>query len=380
MRYAYLAATSAALWTLSGCVIESGMTSGQTTPAGHDRQYADDGYHDDGPHDQAPAQGAQPRAGGYGGADRAHGGNIQLSDYAPNCPTPHDHCLQPEDVFVNSSGHSGAWTYVEVATQQGAPSPGGEATYFVRRQGSQLVTGNAWHTRPADPAELRIGQLVVMIHRRSGNVYRPPNNRDEAYSQRWWIARVASLDSLQHGQVTVTGGYQIDLNGVRVVEGDDSPTASVSPQLDNHFISPDHWLVSSRAPSGQWAYVELAAPIRAPSAETQGQGHFVTTRQGNALWTQHAWATRPATADDLSLGTRVFMVHRRDGNVYRAPNSHTEAISQRWWTATVVDTSELFRDVVTVSGGYTISLDALRVPIGGSPRASAGDASLRASL
>jgi hypothetical protein len=367
MRVSLFATSMGALLALSGCVIESNLTPRVATSSSgqqHADDYDDQGYDDQGYDDQGYDQ---------GGAGHATGGSSSQPGYSPNCPTPDNHCLQPQDVFVNSGGHSGAWSYVEVATQQSEPSPSGEATYFLRRQGQELVTSNVWVTRPARADDLAIGKLVIMVHRAANNVYRPPNDRDEAYSRRWWIARVASLDGLSQGQILVTGGYHVNLHALRVVEGDDSPIASVGPDLDQHFVSRDHWLVSTNAPRGQWSYVELAAPIRTPSAETQGQGHFITTRNGTALWTPNAWHTRPATAADLREGMRVFMVHRAANNVYRAPNSHAEALNRRWWTATVTDTSELFRDVVKVSGGYTVSVDAIRIPIGGA-QASLDDA------
>jgi len=314
-----------------------------------------------GPGAQQPAQPMpgepQPATGGGGsGAGAVAGG--------PNCPTPANHCLDAGILFAGKKAYQQGYIYVDPATMTAEPGPSGEATFMSLRDGGTLVTGHFWRTQAAQQNQLTIGTLAVMMHRSSQGVYVAPTSRDEAHKHRWWVSRIVSNKTLDNGYVHVTGGHKINANAIRIIDGDQSPTIASSGVEDDHFVQDDHWLVAKKAlPDKGYVYASLALAAKPPTAETGGEGQFLQTRDGQYVWSRHAWRTRRATQADVRPGMHVFMIHRSKSGVYVAPESRAEALAHRWWTAKVVDTSELYKGVVEVAGGHKVALAALRVPI-----------------
>ena len=265
-------------------------------------------------------------------------------------------------MLVSKKAFEKNYVYLEPARPKGAANSAGESTFMLVRNGRDMTTRHIWQTVPAGPGQLAVGQVVVMFHRNTGHVYRAPETRKEAQSTRWWAARLVSVASADQGFVIVSGGYRVAPNVLRLVQGDDSPTVNVSPQVDQHFLSPDHWIVADRALGNRtYVYAHVAAAVQAPSAQTKNEGRFLLLDSGAFVWSAHAWKTRPATAQDIQVGREVMLLHRNQGSVYRAPKERVEALTTRWWIAKVVDTSELYKGVVSLAGGYSASLDGLRV-------------------
>ena len=72
---------------------------------------------------------------------------------------------------------------------------------------------------------------------------------------------------------------------------------------------------------------------------------------------------KPSESADLVVGAVVLILDAKDDGFYRAPTSRTEALQNYWFVARIIDLSDLFNDVVTVSGGYQVKKDALRVTV-----------------
>lgn len=307
---------------------------------------------------QQPAQSMPAESG------PAEAGGPATATGGPNCPNPENHCLAEDILFAGKKGYDKGYVYVEPARMTAEPGPSGEATFMSVRNGSSLVTGHYWRTRAARPDELSIGVLAVMMHRAKGGFYVAPTTRDEANKRQWWISRIVSNNTLDQGYVVVSGGYKVNADGIRVIVGDESPTVMAANQEDAHFLQAGHWIVSKKAlPEKGYSYASLALAVKPPSGETGGEGHFLLTRDGSYQWTRHAWQTRPATEADLRPGAHVFMLHRAKGGLYVAPESRVDALARQWWAAKIVDSSELYKGVVQVAGGYKVAVDGLRVPM-----------------
>ena len=335
-RITSILASAVLLGSAVGCQVQSSLGAGGTAPA-------------------APPP-AQPAAGGSAGGEASTAGN-------PECPNPENHCLPDGVIMVANKELSPGYQYVEPANAKGGADATGQAMFFGLRQGKDLTSRWYWETRPAAAADVQVGRRVFMLHIRAGNTYHAPRTRQEATSRRWWTATVASVAPMNQGYVIVSGGYQIATDALRVADSIQNPAVlgNLATGEDGHFLTPDHWLVGKKALSGNYIYVSAAAAIKAPSAETGGEGQFLSLRDGKVSWSKHAWKTRPATAAELRPGVQVFMLHQREGKSYRRPKDRTDALGRRWWTAKVTDASQAYKGMVTVAGGYLINIDAIRV-------------------
>jgi hypothetical protein len=343
-------AASAALALASGCRIEGGLggpAGSSTTPA-----------------QSQPAQPAEPQPAPPTGGTAGSGG--QGSGVGgPSCEYPDNHCLDGEVLFVGDKAWERSYVYVQAAKMTGQPNASGEASFLVLKDGGEVTTPHFYRTYRADPTQLRVGQMVIMLHARDRDrSYRGPKDKEEAQGSNWWMARIISVAPVaQAGRVIVSGGYEIQVDAIRLIEGDEQEAIAVGGAEDAHFLKQDHWIISNDAlPAKGYKYAQIGAPIQAPSAQTKGDGHFINLKDGHSTWTKNAWRTRPATEADIQLGTHVFMLHARDRDrSYRAPKDRAEALSGNWWMAKVTDNSELYKGVVTVAGQYRIQLDGVRV-------------------
>ena len=289
------------------------------------------------------------------------GGGGETVSANPNCPTPANHCLAEDVMFAGKKAFTARYEYVFAARMTGQPGAGGDATFLSLNDGGELVTQHYYQTRAAQPGEVAVGTMVIMPHINRDGVYVAPETRDKAHKTRWWLARVTSVASADRGYVIVSGGYKIATNALRMVEGDTSPTVSVGGAEDAHYLKDEHWVVVPKGlPAKRYVYGFVGAAIQAPTAETKGDGHFISLQDGAIGWNK-GFKTRPADKADLQVGTYAFMPHINRDGVYQAPESRLKSLSTRWWVAKIVDTSELYKGVVEVAGGYKIAAAAIRV-------------------
>jgi hypothetical protein len=141
------------------------------------------------------------------------------------------------------------------------------------------------------------------------------------------------------------------------------PAATLSAEEDEQFIQNDDVFITRETYKNQdWIYVYLAKMTKEPTKETKQEGQFLQVIDGKSVWTKFFYVTRIATPDDLKIGTIVISPEiSGEDDVYRAPENKDEARNSAWYLAKITDVSDLYKEYVTVSGGYKIRVDALRV-------------------
>lgn len=336
---------------LSGCIIKAAPDPAGPPPPGYQEPGQQGQYVQNDPNAQ-PAQPAQP--GNHGGA---------VANHTPGCEFPANHCL-PDDVYIVANHEfKKGYVYAFAGRMMGQPGSSGEATFLNLKKGTQEAKMNYYRTRPSNPAELAVGQLVAMFHHRDGGVYVAPETTDKAVSGTWWISRIVSTVGLSQGSVIVAGGHIVSAGNLRLLEGDTSQTASVGGAEDQHFLRDGHWIVANNAlGKRKYVYASVAAAVQTPSAQTKNEGHYLRLKDGAYVWTREAWQTRPATQADLQPGVIVFMAHHREKGTYVRFTERHKSVAGTWWVSRVTDTSELYRGTVTVAGGHRVAVDNLRVP------------------
>lgn len=145
-----------------------------------------------------------------------------------------------------------------------------------------------------------------------------------------------------------------------------APLAAQQPTFDRHFLGPDEFFVSPESLSGAFHRVAIARQIIGPTAQTSGEAQFLIVapgagyEAGQSIWTRYYWRSRPAAANDIALGARVFCLNRTEDDVYRAPRGRDDALQEGWWSAVVSDLSDLNRQEVR-AGTYRLNIECLRV-------------------
>lgn len=145
----------------------------------------------------------------------------------------------------------------------------------------------------------------------------------------------------------------------------DPPRSAPHSGEDTHFIQPDDYFISDK-PLGNrsYIYVSLAKMVAAPSPNTKDEGEFMKVRNGENQWTNVIWQSRPATRNELKLGMHLIMFHdNHSKGVYQGPRKKDQARNGAWWYAKITDMTDMYKGYVTVSGGYKVGLDNLRVPL-----------------
>jgi hypothetical protein len=131
---------------------------------------------------------------------------------------------------------------------------------------------------------------------------------------------------------------------------------------DDHYIDNDVVFVSSEPFKGSgWIYVKAAKVVTAPSSKTKNEGQYMIISNGEEIWTKNFWKTRIATEKELKVGLIVIVFERDENGVYKSPEDKSQAMSGNWFMAKITDMSDKYQGYVTVSGGYKISLENLRV-------------------
>lgn len=343
--YSMVASVLAAVLVLAGC---GGGKGKQTTSP-----------------DKVTAGGSGGEAGGgqggEAGGEGAGGGGEVEAVIEPPIPTegdPADHFLGHGDLFASTQAYTHGSGYAEPVLEIAPLDGDGMATFRLVRTGKVLETAHFWKTHKAAADEIKVGVIALMADRKDAQgIYAPPNTVDEAYSHRWWMARIASVKPLaSKGFVWVAGGYKVSPDAIRILEGDDSPALVLEGKEDAHFIQADHWVAGTGPlPQGGTMNVNLAAPA---GPFEGGEGRFVNITNGQIWDTSHAWQTKIAAKKDLKEGVHVLVPNVKDGSVYRAPQTRKEALFGGWWFAKV---EKVQKTTVMVSGGYEVAMDALRV-------------------
>ncbi len=133
---------------------------------------------------------------------------------------------------------------------------------------------------------------------------------------------------------------------------------------DAHYIQPSDYFIADREfPNQGWIYVYIAKVVTAPTAQTKNEGQFMKVQDGKEIWTKYHWKSRIATSADIKIGAIVIMFDGNyQNNIAMAPKNKDEARQDNWFMAKITDTTDLYKGYVTVSGGYKISVNNIRIP------------------
>ncbi len=132
------------------------------------------------------------------------------------------HYLLPEEYFVAEQAYNGGILGVMIARQVSPPGADNEALFMAvagpRPAGQRFRSRHFWRTRVAAARELEVGKVVFCLDlANDDNVYRAPENRDEALQGGWWMGTITDVSDLQsQGEVRV-GERRASLNCLRVV-------------------------------------------------------------------------------------------------------------------------------------------------------------------
>lgn len=133
---------------------------------------------------------------------------------------------------------------------------------------------------------------------------------------------------------------------------------------DAHYIQPSDYFIADREfPNQDWIYVYIAKVVTAPTAQTKNEGQFMKVQDGKEIWTKYHWKSRIATGADIKIGAIVIMFDGNyQNNIGMPPKNKDEARNENWFMAKITDTTDLYKGYVTVSGGYKISVNNIRIP------------------
>jgi len=292
----------------------------------------------------------------------------EVSRDLPTTGDPANHYLGQDVWLTAPHAFQRRYVYGGIGVQLAPPAgPKNLAKFYDFHTKKEIERSDFWRTRAAKAEEAVPGKLVALVdsgHGRS-KIYGPPTSVEQAYSSRWWIARVINQRAKADGFVLLAGGYRAAPAGLRLLEGDDSPALGKQGAEDAHFIGAEHWFVGRQPlPSGsRYIYLAPALAVKPDAPLNGGEGDFIETTSGKQGRFSHVWQTRIARKEDLKKGTVIIAPELKvqgAAKTYRKPNTRVEALTTRWWAVNLDDVSGLSKG--TVAGrGYTFQIDGLRV-------------------
>lgn len=133
---------------------------------------------------------------------------------------------------------------------------------------------------------------------------------------------------------------------------------------DDHYIDDEHYFISKEKLAGAWMNVTLSTMKTPASIETKNEAEFLTVADGEEIWTKFFWKTRILQKNEIKKGLEVIAFEgRNDDGVYCMPENKDEALNGSWFMAKITDLSDMYKGYVTVSGGYKVKLDNMRVAV-----------------
>lgn len=140
-------------------------------------------------------------------------------------------------------------------------------------------------------------------------------------------------------------------------------SAPVSAE-DDHYIDDEHYFISREKLTSGWMSVTLATMKTPATVETKNEAEFLTVADGEEVWTKFFWKTRVLQKSEIKKGLLVIAFEgRNDEGVYCAPENKDEALGSPWFMAKITDLSDMYKGYVTVSGGYKVKVDNIRVAV-----------------
>ena len=130
-----------------------------------------------------------------------------------------DHYIGSDKYFISNEKLNGPWMYVQLATMKTPASAKTkkQAEFMLVRDGAEIWTEFFWKTRILTEKEIKTGIIVIAFEASDGDVYRAPENKDEAMQNNWFMAKITDVSDMYKGYVTVSGGYKVKINNMRAL-------------------------------------------------------------------------------------------------------------------------------------------------------------------
>lgn len=179
------------------------------------------------------------------------------------------------------------------------------------------------------------------------------------------VGLVSTALAGQADKITITIDKTVELStdSPRPSKRPGKAVQSPSGDMDSHFIRADEYFANAKTvKSGAVTDVVIAKMLAPASDATKGEAQFMDSHKGTEFWSRNFWKTRPATQNDLKLGTTVIYWGRyAKDHVYFAPRNEKEARNVTWKLNKITDVSDLFKGEVTVAGNKRVTIDSIRV-------------------
>lgn len=130
-----------------------------------------------------------------------------------------DHYIGTDKYFVANEKLNGPWMYVHLATMKTPASPKTkkQAEFMLVKDGAEIWTEFYWKTRILAEKEIKTGIIIIAFEISDGDIYRAPENKDEAMQNNWFMAKITDVSDMYKGYVTVSGGYKVKINNMRAI-------------------------------------------------------------------------------------------------------------------------------------------------------------------
>ena len=133
---------------------------------------------------------------------------------------------------------------------------------------------------------------------------------------------------------------------------------------DEHFIDDEHYFIASEKLKQGWIRVDIATLKTPATAETKNEAEFTKISSGEDVWTKFYWQTKVLKKEGIKIGVEVISFDATDNDgLYRIPENKDETLAGSWFMAKITDVSDLYKGYVTVSGGYKVRIDNMRVVV-----------------
>lgn len=133
---------------------------------------------------------------------------------------------------------------------------------------------------------------------------------------------------------------------------------------DDHYIQDEYYFIATEKFTQGWIRVQIATMNTPATVETKNEAEFTIISSGEDLWTKFYYKTRILKKEEIKKGVEVISFEASDEDgVYRAPENKDDTMGGSWFMAKITDTTDMYKGYVTLSGGYKVRLDNMRVAI-----------------
>ncbi len=141
------------------------------------------------------------------------------TDYVPSDADAH--YIQPSDYFIAERDFPGqGYIWVKLARVLTEPSSKtkNEGQFMIVKSGKELWTKFFWKSRIASKSQIKIGMLLIAFDdNKIDDVYHAPQNKEDARTGDWFMAKITDTSDLYKGYVMVSGGYKVALDNIRIL-------------------------------------------------------------------------------------------------------------------------------------------------------------------